>query len=221
MMEKENLLKRTHGGAIPSTEVRKKPAPPDERFGKGSLYEQAIVDKALTYLKPQDTVFIGGAAIHYVMATKLPENLPLTVVTNSLKVADSLRTIPSIETILIGGILRESGNMTDALTYEWIQRFTFDIAYLTGGGVSPRGISTATPEVANLGKLISNQSKKRIGLFPHYKMGVDAFVVGNGVSELDFLITDEEAHESEVAKLRNEGVDVIIAQLGGKVDDLS
>ena len=49
---------------------------------------------------------------------------------------------------LIGGMVKPSGNMTDTLASELISRFSIDLNFSTGGGISLNGISTATPEVA-------------------------------------------------------------------------
>ena len=91
--------------------------------------------------------FIGGASIHYAMLKYLPET-SFTVVTNALEIASTLREYKNIDTYLIGGKVKPSGNMTDTLASELISRLSIDLYFSTGGGISLNGISTATPEVA-------------------------------------------------------------------------
>lgn len=209
-LEDKGLIKRTHGGAIPVTEVKKGPADPSKRYKEGTEYENAVAKEAAKWIKEGDTLFIGGASIHYVLLKYLP-HVPLTVVTNSLKIAESLRERENIDLYVIGGKVKNSGNMTDALATQLVSQYSFDLSFATGGGISERGISTATPEAAAFMKAVGSVSRKSIGLFPHYKIGVNAFTNVGPVSNLEVVITDEEAHRDHLQAIEQQGVKVIIA----------
>ena len=141
------LVKRTHGGAIELARVRNLATKPLKRYSNGSVYEDAIAKIAASYIQEGDSVFIGGASIHYAMLKYLPET-SFTVITNALEIASTLREYKNIDMYLIGGMVKPSGNMTDTLASELISRFSIDLNFSTGGGISLNGISTATPEVA-------------------------------------------------------------------------
>ena len=126
IMEKQGLLKKTHGGAIPGMKVRTAPLPPEQRFNEGTPQGQAVAKLAASYIRQNDTVFIGGASISYVLLTYLPDQMPITIVTNSMRVADVLKEKIWIDTYLIGGKVKQSGNMTDVLANEFIRQFKFD-----------------------------------------------------------------------------------------------
>ncbi|MEH7458550.1 DeoR/GlpR family DNA-binding transcription regulator [Bacillus sp. JJ1127] len=211
IMEEKGLLKRTHGGAIESSKVRTLPAPLSKRYGEGSKYDNAIAKAAASFIQKGDSVFIGGASIHYTMLKYLP-NTHFTVVTNSMKIADTLKENEFIDTYLVGGKVKSSGNITDSLAYEFIQQFSIDLYFSTGGGVSINGISTATPEVASFGKAVSEISRRNICLAPHYKLGVEYFVKGESLREIDLLITDEEANEETIQQIENKGMKVLVAK---------
>ena len=51
IMEKDGLLKRTHGGAIELARVRNLAADPFERYSNGSIYEDAIAKIAASYIQ--------------------------------------------------------------------------------------------------------------------------------------------------------------------------
>lgn len=212
IMEEKGLLKRTHGGAIKSSKVRNFASHPLERYGEGSVYDNAIAKAAASYIQETDTVFIGGASIHYIMLKYLP-NVPFTVITNSMKIADTLRENDLIDTYLIGGKVKESGNITDSLAYEFVRQFSIDLFFSTGGGVSVNGISTATPEVASFGKSVGAVSRRHICLAPHRKLGVDLFARGESIKNIDLLITDQEANKDAIQQIENQGVKVMIARL--------
>ncbi|MFG6494526.1 DeoR/GlpR family DNA-binding transcription regulator [Fictibacillus sp. UD] len=209
-LEDNGLLKRTHGGAIPVTEVKRGPASNEVRFGEGSKYERAIAREAVKYIHENDTIFLSGGGMHHEILKSLPD-CRLTIVTNSLVTADVLREKENIDLYVVGGKVKKSGNMTDALVTSLISQYSFDLSFATGGGISDRGISTANPEVAAFMSAVGKVSRKRIGVFPHYKIGVNAFANVGPASNLDLIITDDEAPRDHLSAIEQQGVKIIIA----------
>lgn len=210
IMEEQGLLKKTHGGAIPISKVRTLPPPLALRYGKASPYNHAIAKMAASYIQEGDTVFIGSASIHDCMIQYLPKNTSFTVVTHSIRIADALRENEYVDTYLIGGRVKPSGSITDTLAAEFVGQFTFDLCFATGGGISERGISTASPEVAGFGRAVCEVSRRIIGLAPHEKLGIDCFAKMIPIQRIDQVITDEEADQDAVRKLTNQGIKVIM-----------
>ncbi|MCZ8515170.1 hypothetical protein O9H85_22665 [Paenibacillus filicis] len=93
---------------------------------------------------------------------KFLPDVSFTVVTNSIKVADTLKDRESLDVYLVGGKVKSTGNITDALANEFLQQFTIDICFVAGGGISKNGISTTTPEVAALGRTVVRTSRRNI-----------------------------------------------------------
>lgn len=211
IMEQEHLLKRTHGGAIPLPHVRSMPSHSSVRYGEGNAYQHAIAKLAASYIRENETVFIGGASTHYVMLQYLPKHFPFTVVTNSLRIGDGLKDADNIETYLIGGKIKASGNMTDAVATAWAREFTIALCFVAGGGFSVKGVSTATPEVAMFSRTIIGNSRRAIGLAGHSKFGVDCFANIVPLSALELIITDEDTPQEDIAKAEAAGVRVVVA----------
>ncbi|MDA2516400.1 DeoR/GlpR family DNA-binding transcription regulator [Bacillus cereus] len=212
IMEKDGLLKRTHGGAIELTRVRNLAAEPAKRYSDSSIYEDTIARVAVSYIQEGDSIFIGGASVHNAMLKYLPE-VSFTVITNSIEIAGYLREYKNIDTYLIGGKVKPSGNITDTLASELISRFSIDLYFSTGGGISLQGISTATPEVAYFSKRVSEIARRNICLVPHNKLGIDCFIRGESLKEIDIIITDEEASKKTVQDFEKQDKQVVIAPL--------
>ncbi|WP_212936809.1 DeoR/GlpR family DNA-binding transcription regulator [Bacillus hominis] len=212
IMEKDGLLKRTHGGAIELARVRNLAAEPSKRYRDSSLDEGAIAKVAASFIQEGDSVFIGGASIHYAMLKYLPET-SFTVVTNSIEIASTLREYKNIDTYLIGGKVKPSGNMTDTLASEMISRFSIDLYFSTGGGISLNGISTATPEVAYFSKTVSKIARRNICLAPHTKLGIDCFIKGESLIEIDLIITDGDASKETIQEFEKQGKEIVIASI--------
>ncbi|MGE8205499.1 DeoR/GlpR family DNA-binding transcription regulator [Heyndrickxia sp. NPDC080065] len=213
IMEEQGLLKRTHGGAIPIPNVRSMPGPPSKRYGEGNVYQNAIAKLAVSYITANQTVFIGGTSTHYVMLKYLPKDIAFTVITNSVEIAYHLRDFENIQTYLIGGNVKRSGNITDALATEFAQQFTIDLCFATAGAISSKGLSTATPEVSVFHKTVYGNSKKIIAILGHSKFGIDMFSRMYPVEKLDLIITDEETAEEKINMIQAQGVEIIIAKI--------
>ncbi|OZM58693.1 DeoR family transcriptional regulator [Lottiidibacillus patelloidae] len=211
IMEDQGLLKRTHGGAIPLTQAQALPLVPSLRYGEGTEYQQAIAKQAVSYIGEGDTVFLGGASIHYAMLHYLPNNISYTVITNSLEIAYKLRAAEHIETYLIGGKVKGSGNITDALANAFARQFTVDLCFATAGGLSEKGLSTATPEVALFHKTVYSNAKKIVTLAEHTKIGQNMFTVMFPLEKLDVIITDNETTKEDIQMLEAHGAKVIVA----------
>lgn len=212
IMEEQGLLQKTHGGAIPSMKVRQPPLAPEQRYGEGSPEGHAIAQLAVSYVRERDTLFIGSSSLTYLLLEHLPEQMPLTIVTNCMRVADALREREWIDTYLIGGRVKPSGNITDVLANEFIRQFKFDISFVSGGGISDEGIFVATPEVAAFGRAVSAVSRRRIGMATHRILGQDGFARAGAVEDLDVLITDHKADQGVMDRIQELGVKVIVAK---------
>ncbi|WP_053365738.1 DeoR/GlpR family DNA-binding transcription regulator [Bacillus sp. FJAT-27245] len=212
IMEEQGLLKRTHGGAIPIKNVRNMPQPRSIRYGEGSVYQNAIAKLAVTFIKENQTVFIGGAAIHYVMLKYLPKDFAYTVVTNSVEVAYYLRDLENVQLYLIGGFVKSSGNITDHLANEFVRQFTFDLCFATAGALSSKGLSTATPEVSIFHKTVFDNSRMIIALIEHIKFGVDMFSRMYPLDKLNKIITDEETTEENINLIKSQGTEILVAK---------
>lgn len=212
IMEKDGLLKRTHGGAIELTRVRNLAAEPAKRYSDSSIYENTIAKVAASYIQEDDSIFIGGASIHNAMLKYLPE-VSFTVITNSIEIAGHLREYKNIDTYLIGGKVKPSGNITDTFASELISRFSIDLYFYRWRHFITRYQYCTTPEVAYFSKRVSEIARRNICLAPHNKLGIDCFIRGESLKEIDLIITDEEASKETVQEFEKQGKQVVIAPL--------
>lgn len=211
MMEELNLLKRTHGGAIPMPMSRQSPRSNQERYGKANTQQQQIAKEAVARIEPEQTVFIGGASIHYALLQYLPVDFAYTVVTNSVEIAYHLRDYTHVTTYLIGGEVKSSGNMTDSLALENSRRFSVDLCFASAGGISAKGLSTATPEVAVFHEHIYAASAKVIALVEHHKFDTTMFSSICPLARIHEVITDSDTLDDHLAPMKNAGVSITIA----------
>jgi DeoR family transcriptional regulator, fructose operon transcriptional repressor len=110
---------------------------------------------------------------------------------------------------VIGGKMKASGNITDPLGAKFAERFHYDLCFATGGGLTTRGLSTATPEAALFHEEVYENSRRIITLVEHTKVGVDLFVSMYPLRKLDIILTNDGTTEDQINELEAHGVKVI------------
>lgn len=212
-MEEKGLLKRTHGGAMLLSKVRRFPMDDRIRYGEGTEHQNAVAKLAISFIEQGDTIFIGGASIHYILLKYIPVDRNYTVITNSLIIAEKLKLYSNIETYIVCGKVKSEEGIVDPLATEFIRTLRIDKAFLTGGGISAKhGLSSSTPEGAIFQRVVAEVSRQTICLANFDKVGTEFFAQTIDIQDLDILITDWEAPDEEIEKIQQFGVKVLIAK---------
>ncbi len=215
ILEEKGLLKRTHGGAIPIRQIGSGGECHDLSAKERVPYIKdnylAIAKKAVSLIKNKDVVYFCPASIGYLMTQNIPNDLECTVVTNSISIADELRTKEKITTIVTGGEISANGNFYDSFTIETLNRFRFDKCFITSSAISADfGLSIQkTRNIGLINSVIAN-SKQAIGLYPTGKIGFNSIVSICPSSCINTLITDWDASEEDLKKFDEQGIEVIV-----------
>lgn len=215
ILEEKGLLKRTHGGALPLHQVAV--SRPSKRTVKDieSVKENylLIALKAVSMIKNNDVIFLASATVCYFMAQNFPSNIRIRVVTNSIVIAEELRTKDNISVILLGGEMDDKGNCYDAIAVEMVNRLRFDKCFITSAFISAEfGLSIQRTAAISFFSAVINSSKQTIGLFPKEKIGFDSIVSICPAEQLDIMITDWDASEDDLKLFDEKGIEIVIAE---------
>src|SRR5216684_2186810 len=107
VMAKDGLLVRTHGGAIRPSGVGHEPSY-SEKAQQAAGEKAAIARLAMERVRPGDSIVLGPGTTTLALARLLVHCPHLTVVTNSLLVAQALMEGALVEVVLTSGTLRRS-----------------------------------------------------------------------------------------------------------------
>jgi DeoR/GlpR family transcriptional regulator of sugar metabolism len=210
-LEKKGLIRKTHGGAV---RVEKSVWLPTIEEGQKEAVEEkkAIALKASQYIDNGDTVFFMGSTISHMMIPYLSQKR-ITVVTNSLDVAKALSSMENIETIIIGGKIKNyKGNVLGSRAVEDIGCYHFDRAFIPCAGVHhKKGATTSTLDSADFTRAVINSSSQNILIADYRKVGRVTFCKICDISHINVLITDDKADKNELDNLSKKGVNVYIA----------
>ena len=214
MLELQGFCKRTHGGAIAPTQVSVRP-PKDRNFDEMTVYPNydAIARQAAKYIRENDIFYLTGGSFGFIMLRHLPQNIHYTIVTNSVDIAQKLRSFDNAEVYLAGGKMRQSGSLVDTLAVEFVSRMHFDLCFITGGGFTAQfGLSNGTDETAAFQRAVIRNSRKKILLLPSSKIGTDSFIKVCDADTFDILITDWDCLEEQIAAMEDKGIQMIIVE---------
>lgn len=196
-LEEQGLIRRGHGVAHPIESGSYETALAF-RSTNNADEKARIATHAVEHLGDARTVFLDEGFQTQLVAARLPEGEPLTVVTSSLPVANILVPRTDVQVILLGGRVRANTlGVVDHWAADMLRTFNIDLAFVGANGVSvDHGLSTPDPAVAVVKAAAVRASRRRIFVGAHHKFSSRTFVRFAEVDDFDLLITGRELTSS-------------------------
>jgi DeoR/GlpR family transcriptional regulator of sugar metabolism len=212
-LEADGLLDRHHGGASLPGELSREPTHL-QKAQVAKAEKAAIADLAAALVEDGDAVVIGPGTTTHAFAQRLTGYTDLTVVTNSLLVAQALAASSRIEVVLTGGILRGAVQaLVGSATERSLAGLRMRRAFISGNGLTAeRGLSTPNLQVASTDKALAASAQEVVVLADHTKIGLDTMVQTVPTDQIDHLVTGEAASPGELHELGARGVRLHIAR---------
>jgi DeoR/GlpR family transcriptional regulator of sugar metabolism len=209
-LEKEGLLRRTHGGAILNAKIGlERPFQVEETTRKPEKVR--IGEAAADLVSAGDTVILDVGTTVTEAARKLVEQKKRpTVFTNGMNIAAILEADPDITTVVTGGTLRaKQHSLVNPFAEFILSRINADLAFLGANGVdAARGVTNVNVAEAEIKALFLKAARRRVVLADASKIGQVALAKFADLQEIDLLITDDAAPAEEVEALREKGLEV-------------
>jgi DeoR family transcriptional regulator, fructose operon transcriptional repressor len=213
-LERSGLLRRVHGGAVATTALSMVEPGIAER-DRVRAAQKSDIAKAATALLPQDdgAVLLDAGTTTARLASLLPVDRDLFVVTNSLGIAGRLAGVGRIELRMLGGRVR---GVTQACVGDEPVRaladLRLDVAFLGTNAVSARhGMTTPDPEEAAVKRAMVRSARQVVVLADSSKLDQEQLVRFATTGEVDTLVTDAEAGADQLEALRDCGLEVVVA----------
>lgn len=210
-LEQAGRLKRSHGGAV-SLKDQQTETPYSEREILHTEEKKRIAEEAVKVIQPHDRIALDASSSAWYMAKIVPD-IPLTVLTNSVKVAVELAAKEKIEVISTGGSLSaRSLSFIGPLAERSLELYHVDKAFISCKGVHPRrGVSESNELQARVKQKMIGLADRVYLLADSSKFGIQAFTQVAGWEAIDTVITDGKAPPELLGKLRELSVQVIQA----------
>ncbi|WP_088105221.1 DeoR/GlpR family DNA-binding transcription regulator [Halalkalibacter urbisdiaboli] len=210
-LEAEEKLVRSHGGAV-SIQERQVEIPFDRREITNVEQKKKIAAEAVKLIYPNERIYLDASTTAWYTASIIP-NIPLTVLTNSIKVALELSEKDRIDVIVIGGSLSQSTlSFIGPLAERSLENYFVDKAIISCKGIDlTRGLSDSNEMQARLKQKVMSLADKIILMADYSKFGVNAFTKVGAITSIHSIITDESTAEDVVIELKEKDIDVIVA----------
>ena len=209
-LEAEGKLLRSHGGAVT---VHEPEIPHWQREFVNQEQKEAMAREAAKLLDEGDTVLLDASSSCWFLARKLPD-IPLTFITNSLHTCMALAGREHFRVICLGGTLSErSMSFTGAETQIALLRYHAHWCFLSCRGLDlQRGASDLSEEQAMVRRTMLEVSDRHVLLADATKWGQRALSIIAPLNAFQHLVTDDAAPAEDVATIRNQGMDIILAR---------
>lgn len=204
-------LRRVHGGAV-AADGRLDEPHFDVKAEAAAGQKTRIAARAVQLLAPDDTVYLDSGSTVLAVSRLLHGWDRLTVVTNSLPVANELLG-RGPRLILVGGELRErSQAMVGPLTRRLLEDINVDRALMGTFAFSlEAGMTTTDPGEAYTKELVLGRAREVILLADSGKLGTRSLVHAGGLDAVDVLVTDDHIDDRAARSLARLGIKVIKA----------
>lgn len=166
--------------------------------------------KAVEYVEERDFIILDASSTAWYMASELPD-IPLTVLTNSIKAALELSGKNHIEVISTGGTLTSrSLSFVGPLAEQSLERYHVNKAFISCKGLHlDRGLSESNEMQARLKQKMMQISDRIFVLADSSKFGVQSFTYVSPLTAMDVLVTDSKADPALLGSLREKQIRVV------------
>ncbi|UYM05152.1 DeoR/GlpR family DNA-binding transcription regulator [Solicola gregarius] len=212
-LEAAGELRREHGGAVPAAEQPPREPTYAEKSRTASRQKSAIARLAAGFVQDGDAIVIGAGTTTMALAEQLRTRNELTVMTNSLLVAQAFADSPRIEVVLTGGMLRGSiFAVVGSAAERALSGLHADRTFLSGNGLTARnGLSTPNQMVAGVDRALAEAGNEVCVLADHTKIGRNSVIQTVPTEQIDALVTDALASGDELDLFRTAGARVHVA----------
>jgi DeoR/GlpR family transcriptional regulator of sugar metabolism len=183
------------------------------RAGQNRDQKERIGQRAARLIEDGQSIMLDSGTTTLSLARQLIGRRRLVVITTSLPIAATLQSVPGIETILLGGVVRrDAPDLEGPLTEANLESLHADLAFVGADGIGLDG------EVYNaslsVGRMLMKMASRASGVYvvaDSGKIGRSALSRFGNVREWRGVITDSGITSKDHASLREASVHVIIA----------
>lgn len=189
ILEKQGLLKRTHGGAVAlgaaSEAVPEVPVQQQSQPGT----KDGIARFCLGMIADNSSAFFDSGATIVTMAELMDQ--PANVLTNSIPVVPHLADKPRIRHTLLGGQYRPlSESVTGPVTMMGLRQFTVDTAFISVVGVTADGGYVTDLAEADIKRAAIDCARRVVIPLESSKVGQLGFCHLVDLGRVDDIVTD-------------------------------
>ncbi|MCX5314941.1 DeoR/GlpR family DNA-binding transcription regulator [Streptomyces sp. NBC_00154] len=201
-LARQGVIEKVHGGAVPVVEASTHEPGFEVKSTLELTAKEDIARVAATMAVPGSAIALSGGTTTYALAQHLLEVPELTVVTNSVRVADVFHTAQrsaatggpragAATVVLTGGVRTPSDSLVGPVADQAIGSLHFDVLFLGVHGISVEaGLSTPNLAEAETNRRFVHSARRVVVVADHTKWGTVGLSSFATLEQVDTLVTD-------------------------------
>ncbi|MFF2503414.1 DeoR/GlpR family DNA-binding transcription regulator [Streptomyces sp. NPDC058067] len=198
-LARQGVLEKVHGGAVPVVEASTHEPGFEAKSGLELSAKEDIARAAAALAAPGTAIALSGGTTTYALAHHLLDVPDLTVVTNSVRVADVFHNAQrtsgqrqgAATVVLTGGVRTPSDSLVGPVADQAIAALHFDVLFLGVHGISlEAGLSTPNLAEAETNRRLVQSARRVVVVADHTKWGTVGLSSFASLDQVDTLVTD-------------------------------
>lgn len=211
-LESAGMLRKVRGGASIETSMQFES---DYRYRarRDTEAKRRIARAAAELVEPGMTILINDGTTAGLLAERLAERRPLTVITNNLAVIEKLSEAPGITLLALGGTYsRKFNGFFGIVTEEALGRLRGDIAFLSVPAISGTACYHMDAEVMRSKRIMIHCATRAVLLADRQKFGRTALHRLTDLNRFDTVVADAPLLVDHVTPLVEAGIRILVAK---------
>lgn len=205
------LLRKTRGvvSATPTSLIESSDV---YRASRQSAEKYAIAMAAMQFVEPGQAVFLDDSTTVMQMAAHLPARVPLTAITNSLTLMNALKDVRDLTLLGLGGQFYNWCNaFMGHVTTSEIRRLRADRVFMSMSAITDGMVFHQSPDMVETKRAMFESAAMRVLLADHTKFDRRALHALCPLEDFDLVIVDDATPPAQVDRMRQRGINVVIA----------
>ncbi|MFB7218077.1 DeoR/GlpR family DNA-binding transcription regulator [Streptomyces sp. NPDC002596] len=201
-LARQGVIEKVHGGAVPVVEASTHEPGFEAKSTLELTAKEDIARAAAAMAVPGSAIALSGGTTTYALAQHLLDVPELTVVTNSVRVADVFHAAQrstatggpragAATVVLTGGVRTPSDSLVGPVADQAIGSLHFDVLFLGVHGISVEaGLSTPNLAEAETNRRFVQSARRVVVVADHTKWGTVGLSSFATLEQVDTFITD-------------------------------
>lgn len=214
-LEEQNLIMRTHGGAMP--------------IGSGAVamgMEQSFSEKEVALVREKndiaeaasllvqegEAILLTPGTTNMLLAKKLLQMKEITIVTNAVNIATYILDQSALDVVLLGGSMRKKSYATvGSIAEQSLKHIRVNKLFLGVDGIDLKeGLTTPNLSEANINRQMIDIAKEVVVVADHSKFGRVTFSKMASMNVIHTIVTDRQLSQHYIQQIREMGIHLIL-----------
>ena len=210
-LEKQDMLRRTHGGAVQFDE-NAYDLSLETRKSKNVDDKKNLAKAAARFIASGDTIFLDASTTTFFIAKEIKSIHNLTFINNSVRILSELAGSDTVKVIAIGGVVSQNQSLVGNMAEQCIDNYFANKMFFSSKGLTPQaGILDSNAEESGIKKKMMHNCSNIYYLCDSSKIGRVGFIKLANFADIDGFITEADVDDALREKLTEAEVEIVIA----------